>query len=204
MKVVAMSQRVDVIPDRVEHRDALDQRLCSWLVEGGYLPMPVPNVLSAQLTVSQDSKLLQAWWNMVKPDALILSGGNNLGEFSERDNTERQLLTWAKEQKIPVLGICRGMQMMAVWAGGSLAQVEGHVQTHHVLSGKIAGAANSFHDFAVVDCPSGFEPLARAEDNVIEAFSHLELPWEGWMWHPEREAEFASRDLERLVALFGG
>ena len=43
MKIVAVSQRVDVYPDRNERRDALDQRLITFLSVAGFVPVPVPN-----------------------------------------------------------------------------------------------------------------------------------------------------------------
>ena len=48
----------------------------------------------------------------LKPHALVLSGGNSLGESREKDETELAMITYA-EQKISLLDICRGMQMMA-------------------------------------------------------------------------------------------
>ena len=48
MKVVALSQRVDVFPERGESRDAIDQRLISFLLDAGFLPVPVPNGLCLQ------------------------------------------------------------------------------------------------------------------------------------------------------------
>ena len=43
--------------------------------------------------------------------------------------------------------------------------------------------------------------LAQSEDGNIEAMIHKELPWEGWMWHPEREEIFTKIDHERFVTL---
>ena len=208
--VVALSQRVDVWADRGERRDALDQRLCQWLIAAGCVPMPVPNCLvSPEMDGSdQDSLVLQNWLAVMRPEAVVLSGGNDIGEVPERDLTERRLLSWAKDRKVPVLGICRGMQMMAVWAGGALMPVEGHVRTRHLLQlangvGGWPKEVNSFHNFALdADCPPGFEVTARAGDGVIEAICHAKLPWEGWMWHPERETNSGSADMNRLKALF--
>lgn len=92
--------------------------------------------------------------------------------------------------------------MMAHWAGVGLRPVEGHVQTRHPLSGEVTGKVNSYHVFSLIGCPRGFEVLARSVDGEIEAIRHLSLPWEGWMWHPEREAAFAAHDIQRLKALF--
>jgi len=202
---VAVSQRVDVWADRGERRDALDQRLCRWLMAAGCMPIPVPNALSTPLMVGQDEEW-QNWLHAVKPDAVLLSGGNDIGEAPERDNTERSLLDYARDSALPALGICRGMQMMAVWAGGSLVSVSGHVRTRHRLqmqadSGEWPDETNSFHNFSLADCPPGFVMTAHAEDGAIEAMRHETLPWEGWMWHPEREPQFNPTDVMRFRAL---
>lgn len=193
MKVVAVSQRVDQFPDRNETRDALDQRLALFVAICGYVSVPVPNALGGAI---------RDWLTIVQPDAVILSGGNDIGQCAERDETEDALLVYAQESHLPVLGICRGMQMMAHWAGTGLHPVQGHVKTCHRLSGEITGVVNSYHGFALANCPTGFEVLARSEDGEIEAIRHQSLPWEGWMWHPEREELFVVRDIERLKGLF--
>ena len=207
---VAVSQRVDVWADRGERRDALDQRLCQWLMAAGCVPMPVPNTLSTPLmnNYEEEQSGLQNWLHTVKPDAVLLSGGNDIGEAPERDHTERRLLACAKELGLPALGICRGMQMMAVWSGGNLAPVSGHVRTRHCLqaatdSGEWPDEVNSFHNFSLADCPLEFVVTARAEDGTIEAMRHETLSWEGWMWHPEREPQFNTTDVMRFRALLG-
>ena len=45
---------------------------------------------------------------------------------------------------------------------------------------------NSFHQYGFLKCPPFFKVLAKSNDGVIEAVSHEELNWEGWMWHPEK------------------
>ena len=193
MKIVAVSQRVDHFHERNETRDALDQRLAAFVAICGYMPVQVPNALG---------RAIRDWLTVVQPAAVLLSGGNDIGQCAERDETELALLNYAHERHMPVLGICRGMQMLAHWSGTDLHSVQGHVRTRHCLAGKIVGEVNSYHGFSLAACPVDFEVLARSEDGEIEAIRHQFLPWEGWMWHPEREENFSERDIQRLKGLF--
>ena len=199
MKLVVISQRADSYPERKEQRDALDKNMNSLVLQVGYLPVPIPNNL-----VNGNSRgEIDEWLEAINPHAVILSGGNNIGECTERDLTESTLLKYAEKKRRPLLGICRGMQMLGVHAGVQLRNVEGHVRVKHNLKGEISGLVNSYHNMAIAECPSNYTVLARSEDSVIEAIHHNEFPWEGWMWHPERVEQFQSRDLERLKVLFG-
>jgi putative glutamine amidotransferase len=203
MKTVAVSQRVDSVPDRGEIRDGLDQRLNHYLLEAGYLPVPVPNGLyKTRSNGVQDSGPLKAWISNLAPTAFVLSGGNDIGKCFARDLTESEILKYAQVNQLPVLGICRGMQMMAHMAGTALKRVQGHVRTRHQIYGKISGEVNSYHALALESCPDGYVVLASSEDGEIEAIQHISLPWEGWMWHPERETVATSHDIQRLKAIF--
>lgn len=205
--IVGITQRIDRVAGRAELRDALDQRLVQWVIHAGFLPVVVPNTLSSN--GHPDVTLLADWLHTLRPGALILSGGNDIGEYPARDTTERHLLAWAEAQSVPVLGICRGLQMMAVWAGAQLVRKEGHVGSRHrlVIAGRKdewPAEVNSYHNWGLASCPAGFEIMAQAEDGSIEAMRHTALPWEGWMWHPERETPFTPQDNERLKRLFSG
>jgi putative glutamine amidotransferase len=125
----------------------------------------------------------------------------------DRDAWEFGLLDAADRIGLPTLGICRGMQVMAVRAGGSLEQhlpdVVGHEE--HAPGGNAFGwtsiatregsrvrtfvgdrvQVSCHHQQSVVSHP-GFEATARAADGTIEAIEDPERPfWLGVQWHPE-------------------
>ena len=209
--IVGITQRIDNVAGRAELRDALDQRLVQWVKQAGFLPVTIPNTLLDinHSSEADEGRALDSWLQAVQPRALILSGGNDVGEYPARDATERYLLSWAETKRAPVLGVCRGLQMMAVWAGVSLVKIEGHVGTRHHLmvptkKEEWPTSVNSYHNWSLASCPGGFEITAQSEDGSIEAIRHIKLPWEGWMWHPEREMPFSPQDIERLKGLFGG
>jgi gamma-glutamyl-gamma-aminobutyrate hydrolase PuuD len=80
----------------------------------------------------------------VDAHAVVLSGGNDIGTCQERDLTESRLLDYAKANRLPVLGICRGMQMMGAWSGVKLKPVTGHVRTRHSLRGEFRVTSTAF------------------------------------------------------------
>ncbi|WP_020163071.1 gamma-glutamyl-gamma-aminobutyrate hydrolase [Methyloversatilis discipulorum] len=198
---IAVSQRSDNIESRAETRDALDQRLIGWVRALGALPLPVPNALGDELAV---------WLKTLSPEAVLLSGGNDIGGCPERDRTETELLDYAERAGLPVLGICRGMQMLAHHAGGILLPVSSHAGTRHpllgdaVASGEMPAEVNSFHNWGLAACPQDYAVLATAPDGSIEAMRHGKRRWEGWMWHPEREAPFGETELARARQLLIG
>ena len=204
---IGITQRVDRFEDFDEYRDTLDQRLIKWVICAGFIPVTIPNSLVDTSLTNNEQLNLNIWLNVLEIDAILLSGGNDIGDIKNRDLTENYLLLWAEKYEKSVLGICRGMQMMGVWSGVQLIEVEGHVRTRHNLqlngikSDLWPDSVNSYHNKALEKCPSSFDILARSEDGNIEAMAHKVLSWEAWMWHPERENIFSKNDLDRFVSL---
>jgi len=202
LKIAAISQRVDKYVHRNEQRDALDQRLNRLAYTAGLLPVPLPNRICISEKKSDRKISLINWVKQIGVKAIVLSGGNDLSEFPERDETENMLLDYAEEFRLPVLGICRGMQVLAVKKGGQLKKVKNHVNVCHSLVGELSGEVNSFHKSALVKLPGNFKILAKSSDGCIEAIRHNKLPWEGWMWHPERFPKFRKCDIDRMKQIF--
>jgi N5-(cytidine 5'-diphosphoramidyl)-L-glutamine hydrolase len=193
MKRVLISQREVRLPERGETRDALDQRLVAFVAAAGGVPIPVPNSLA-------DAGILEAWLAALRSEAIVLSGGDDIGTCPARDHTERHLLDLASNHAVPVLGICRGMQMMGVWGGAALLPVDGHVAQDHPVNGPVTAMVNSYHQYALDKLPKHFHALAHSPDGTLEAMAHDTLPWEGWMWHPERSTNW-TLNLERFIRL---
>lgn len=194
MRLVAVTQRVDTVPGRDERRDALDGAWSRLLRECGCIAVPMPN----------DTQGALALWQAAGCNALLLSGGNDLascgGDAPERDATELALLERAGAQGAPVLGVCRGMQLLATHSGARLQRVEGHVAVrHHLDTGR---EVNSYHGWAVHECPPGWSAIARSADGVLEMMRHRELPWLAIMWHPEREQPFRAQDIALIEECF--
>jgi putative glutamine amidotransferase len=163
--------------------------------------------------------------------ALLLPGGPDVdpGRYGQDrhintevceqlDKLEFRLTEWALENRLPILGICRGHQVLAVAFGGSLVQHlpdwsqkvrhrdEGGQETSHQvrlradsMAAQIAGAAlievNSSHHQGVLEVPPGLEAVGWSEDGLTEALQAEEDSLAGQafvvgvQWHPEREAD---------------
>lgn len=175
-----------------------------------------------------------------KVDGLLLSGGGDINPLylqeepikelhsinPHRDHQELMLVRLAANRQIPMLGICRGMQVMTAALGGTIyqdiyKQCEGpcikHSQdldrayaSHSVtidedtLLSKIMRTdklmVNSFHHQAVKDAAPGFRISARATDGVAEAIESTEYKsMIGVQWHPEC---FILNNDECMIPLF--
>jgi len=132
----------------------------------------------------------------LKIDVIILSGGDDLGVYPIRDHTETIVLKHALKRKIPIIAICRGMQLVHSYFGGKLEPgnsnfVNRHRAITHLI--EIDGSTkevNSYHTNNLVEdsISNGFEIFARCKsDTSIEGFRNKSIL--AMMWHPERDAK---------------
>ncbi len=207
---IGITQRVEYNAQNAEVRDCLDHRWISIFDKLNMHIIPIPNKI----------RKINVWLDNFKCDALILSGGNDLAilpnaknAFLHRDQTENDILKYAQSKSIPVLGVCRGFQLMNTYFGGSLKKVTGHVATRHNIYWRfnqneeyIKRDVNSFHEWGVLknDLSKQLIPCAFDDGGNIEAARHKKLNMLGIMWHPEREKDFNKLDLDIFRMLFSG
>lgn len=196
----------------------------------------LPVVLSPVPTANVPALLLRL-------DGLVLTGGGDVdpdryGEAphdsvtnvnAARDEFEIALVREARVRHLPVLAICRGLQVTNVAFGGTLIQdipsemgsmahtvighavYDGHqpvtVETISLIA-KATGASdlmvNSIHHQAVKDLAPGFRAVAWANDGIIEGIEHEDDEWPllAVQWHPEYLSDNADEASHRLFEGF--
>ncbi|MBV1945250.1 gamma-glutamyl-gamma-aminobutyrate hydrolase family protein [Streptomyces sp. BV129] len=208
-----------------------------WELEAALLPAAYPRLVSRSGGLSA---LLPPDDPAVAPevvarlDGVVVAGGPDVdparygAERSprcgppapERDAWELALIEAALAARVPLLGICRGMQLLNVALGGTLVQhLDGHAETVGVYGAHpvrpVPGtlyaeiepgdaSVPTYHHQAVDRLAPGLIPSAHAADGTIEA---LELPpAEGWalgvQWHPEMGTD--ERVMRALIAAASG
>ncbi|MEU6916468.1 gamma-glutamyl-gamma-aminobutyrate hydrolase family protein [Streptomyces olindensis] len=191
-----------------------------WELEAALLPVGYPRLvqraggLAAMLPPDDPDRAVET---VARLDGLVIAGGPDVEPVRygaereprtgppapERDAWELALIDAALAARVPLLGICRGMQLLNVALGGTLVQhLDGHAEVVGVFGGhpvkpvpgtRYAGivpeetSVPTYHHQAVDRIGEGLVPSAYAADGTVEA---LELPsGEGWVlgvqWHPE-------------------
>lgn len=197
--IVLVSQRMITDAKTGERRDALDQRWALFLAQCGLVQAAMPNAPA----------LVEDAFATFNPSAVLLTGGNDVvslgGDAPERDETERRLIAVAMAENIPLVGICRGMQMIQAHFGVPLVSVAGHVGARQTISyeGK-PRIVNSYHNFGAFESVPELEVCGRADDGVIKAVRVPGRPIFGLMWHPERETPFLQDDIELMTQALKG
>jgi len=192
---------------------SLRDRYYRQVIAAGGTPIIIPPVAEKHVIINTLEHL----------DGLLLSGGGDYNPLwngeqpspqlhninAERDLPELLITRLAYNRQIPILGICRGIQTLAVALGGKVRQdiskgaTIKHSQnadrtelTHSVtftdesilqhIYNKDTIFVNSFHHQAVEDCGPRFHVTAKAPDGTIEAMESAEhKPIMGVQWHPE-------------------
>ena len=197
MKKILLTQRI--IKDRKSFRDASEKNLVNYLLNLNCISYLVPN------SYIKNRKKLNWWLSNINFDGLVLSGGNDLGEYKERDNLEKFLIQFCIKKSLPILGICRGAQIIAKFFKNKIVKVENHVGLHKVkifknfLNNK---SVNSFHNYGIKKLKKDFEIIAECnKDQTIEAFAHKQKKILGIMWHPERFKK-RRKDQEKFIKDF--
>ncbi len=198
MTLIAVSQRVAVDPRYSERRDCLDQAWIKFLTACGLTPVVIPNDVTAARVLCDTMPI----------KGVLLTGGNDLvafgGDAPERDRTENALIDFAREQSLPVMGVCRGMQMIQHRCGIALVPVADHVTPRQIIFiNREQVEVNSYHRFGAKETRPPLESWALAADGVVKAVRHTAERTIGIMWHPERLQPFAHRDLALFQNFFG-
>ena len=185
----------------MRYEEVLDKSYIDMVTDAGAVPILLPT-----LNPTDASRAI----NHI--DGIILSGGN---DDNARDAFESRILVMVRDRKIPLLGVCRGFQMLNVALGGTLRRdVFGHclddgsMRIHQIgiesgsESAAIIGAKNArvacWHHYAVDNLAPDLRATGWADDGVIEILEHTHLPIIGVQWHPELLPD--SDEARRIIA----
>ncbi|KAB0581463.1 gamma-glutamyl-gamma-aminobutyrate hydrolase family protein [Campylobacter sputorum subsp. sputorum] len=191
LKKIAITQRLYKNTNYYEIRECLD---INWAVLFNEINC-IPIVLMCEFDIEKIYESLQF-------QGVILSGGNDLFSQSgdelskKRDDFEKKLIEFCIKREIPLLGVCRGMQVIAEFFGSTFKEISNQVNIRHKLEvspnskyfdelSKIE-SVNSYANF-FIDTLSDELMLSAKSDNIIRAIEHKEHKILGIMWHSERE-----------------
>lgn len=203
---IGISLRIVNAKDYAEKRDAISHDWIKFLESLNMIPILIPNNIHDLSPYVTDL------------DCVILSGGDDLGITPERDLTERKLIEICTQKKIPIFGVCRGMQLINDYFGGNLTtdSKSKHIGNFHPLTitnsefssilGSSTLSVNSYHKnlLNISNLGNDLLPFAKVDaDDTIEGFFHKQYPIVGVMWHPERENKSHDKTLLQNLVIKG-
>ena len=105
----------------------------------------------------------------------------------ELDKLEFLLIKEALDRKLPIFGICRGLQILNTYFGGTLKEIpSSHLGLHNIkLKNDVVKSVNSFHHLCVDTLASNFSILAKSNDFVIEEIEDKKRMIFAIQYHPE-------------------
>lgn len=229
--IIAITSSMDLNPNRLnDNRTMVSLDYSNSVINSGGIPVILPITDNFEVIKEQVKYF----------DGLILSGGGDpdpnlygedclqeIGDITpERDTFELAILEEFLRTKKPILGICRGLQLMNVFYGGTLYQdikyVDTNIQhkqkwladlpTHDInilennilfeIFGKKA-RTNSFHHQIIKDLGRELTSIATANDGVIEAIQNKNYPFfYGVQWHPEMMASRGNLGMKKIFDKF--
>lgn len=202
MKFIALSQNIDYLPKRNEFRNSIDQNILKFINECSYEAILINNFIKTKKYTLQKKKLF-SFLNNFNFSGIILSGGNDIGKFIQRDTTEKYLIEYAIKKSIPLLGICRGMQMINHYYGGTLKKIENHVKKNNLIKYKKKSIKiRCFHANGILKLGKDLEVTGVSRDRNTESIKHTTRKIYGWMFHPERNAQhfkYLKKEMKKIL-----
>lgn len=204
---LGLTMRVVEASGYYEPRDALAHDWSTFMKKA--LPeaqwMPVPNIGDDVLEYVES-------WDL---NGFVLTGGNNLKDTPVRDQTEYSILEYARSNNLPVLGVCRGLQMICDYYNQPTIPCPDttlHVAREHqvhlikelVKWDETDISVNSYHEYCVGTrdlFQSSLIPFAISSDGLVEGVYSSDNRMLGIMWHPERSNPASGFD-EKLIRKF--
>ena len=204
MKRILVSQRLEVLRDNADLR--IDPNWFKFIDRLGACCHPVGWYDGYQVPLFSTDVC-----------GVILTGGGDLSTLDRsvwarnRDTYEADLIKECMMRRVPILGVCRGMQLINHYQGGTLKKIIGHVATTHSVEVSSAsgmecfasGLVNSYHDFGIEAVGQGMTVLATSLDGSVEAIACSTKSVLGIMWHPEREQTYIESRINFFKSFFG-
>ena len=199
---ILISLGFEFIKKRNEHREYIDSELVKFVSSCGYNIFLVSNILSEK-PFSKNKDFINDIIKKLNVVGIILSGGANIGLYKNRDKTEFYLLKQSIKKKIPLLGICRGLQLVNFYFKGTFNKISNHVRKKNII--KIDNKKFNiicYHKNSIKKLGKDLEITSLSSKGCIEAIKHNKYPIYGWMWHPERNLKYKRYFQQKIKKIF--